>query len=68
MDDAFKDQFREAAKSQSGKWIENREIEVLSPSESQAVIKELTRKGEMDRAEIRAKGQELKFGVPHLFQ
>ena len=49
LSEADREQFRVAAKEQWEKWIENSAIEVLSLSESQAVLKELERKGELER-------------------
>ena len=49
LSEADREQFRLAAKEQWNKWLENSAVEVLSLSESKAVLRELQRKDEMSR-------------------
>ena len=49
MDEETRDKFREAAADQWSKWIENGAVQILNLSESEAIRRDLERKGEGDR-------------------
>ena len=49
LSEADKEKFREAARDQRSKWVENNAIQVLSLQQSRQVRQELERKGELEK-------------------
>ena len=49
VNEGDREKFREAAKDQWSKWLENGAVEILTLEESRRILKDLERKGEMER-------------------
>eukprot|EP00438_Fugacium_kawagutii_P022912 Skav224174 [mRNA] locus=scaffold2007:411362:424288:+ [translate_table: standard] len=49
LNEERREKYRQAARDQWAKWVENNAVKILTPEESRAVYQELQRKGEMER-------------------